>query len=134
MDEGFEEDKNIEVVKAKPEKQVLDLEDECFEDDIEYEKSELLTNVKKFFEEFSEKNPDLKEGVEQFLQKAESYTLEEETKERGVNFEQASLRWQEEQAKDDMLSSCATEASQEEIKLEGEEHTDDALGYNEIMV
>lgn len=133
VDEGFGESENIESIEAKSEKQVLDLEDEGFEDDIEYEKAELLTGVKKFFEEFSEKNPDLKEDIEQFLQKAESYTLEE-IKERVVNFEQASLRWQEEQAKDDMLSSCATEASQEEIKLEGEEHTDDALGYNEIMV
>ncbi|MGI4752660.1 MAG: hypothetical protein ACRYE8_02890 [Janthinobacterium lividum] len=130
MDEGFEEDKNIEVIKAKPEKQVLDSDDEGFEDDIEYEKAELLTDINK---EFSEKNLNLEEDTEQFLQKAENYTLEE-VKERVVNFEQASLKWLEEQAKDDMLSSCATEASQEEIKLEGEEHTDDALGYNEIMV
>ena len=133
MDEGFGESENIESIEAKSEKQVLDLEDEGFEDDIEYEKAELLTGVKKFFEEFSEKNPDLKEDIEQFLQKAESYTLEE-VKERIVNFEQASLKWQEEQAKDDMLSSCATEALKEDIELEGEEHTDDAIGYNEIMV
>lgn len=33
-----------------------------------------------------------------------------------------------------MLSSCAIEALKEDIELEGEEHTDDALGYNEIMV
>lgn len=79
-----------------------------------------------------EKNPDLKEDIEQFLQKAKSYTLEE-VKERVVNFEQASLKWQEEQAKDDMLSSCAIEALKEDIELEGEEHTDD-VGYNEIMV
>lgn len=134
IDEGFGESENIESIEAKSEKQVLDLEDEGFEDDIEYEKAELLTVVKKFFEEFSEKNPDLKEDIEQFLQKAESYTLEE-VKEQVVNFEQASLKWQEEQAKDDILSSCTMEeASQEEIKLEGEEHTDDALGYSEIMV
>ncbi|ABE04923.1 Patatin-like phospholipase [Rickettsia bellii RML369-C] len=81
---------------------------------------------------FMEKNPDLKEDIEQFLQKAKSYTLEE-VKERVVNFEQASLKWQEEQAKDDMLSSCAIEALKEDIELEGEEHTDD-VGYNEIMV
>jgi len=119
--------------------QTIDLIDGGFEgsDEIESEKEELLTDVKKFLNEFSEKNPELKGDIEQFLQKAENYTLEE-IKGGIVSFEQASSKWQEEQNKEDMLSSCSMEscsmeALKEEMSLEGEEHTDDAPGYNEIV-
>ncbi|WP_010421939.1 patatin-like phospholipase family protein [Rickettsia helvetica] len=135
IDEGFEEEENIENNKEainKPIAQALDSDDEGFEEDTEYEKEELLTGIKKFFNAFSEQNPTLKNDIDNFLQKAENYTLEE-IKECIVSFEKASLKWQSEQNNLDVFSSCSMEALKEDITLEGEEHTDDVPGYNEIV-
>jgi len=102
--------------------------DESFEanNDIEYEKEELLTAITKLLNEFSEKNPDLKKDIDQFLQKAENYTLEE-IKGCVVSFEQASLKWQEEQ---NILNSCGMESLKEDMDLEG---IDDEVSNHEIL-
>jgi len=133
IDEGFAEEENIENNKEavnKPIAQSLDSDDEGFEDDnVGYEKEELLTGIKNFFNKFSESNPELKQDIDVFLNKVENYTLEE-IKEGIVSFEQASLKWQNEQNNLDVFSSCSMEALKEEIDLEG---IDDEVSNHEIF-
>ncbi|ABV73308.1 hypothetical protein A1E_01815 [Rickettsia canadensis str. McKiel] len=131
-DEGFEEEENIENNQEtinKPITQALEPDDEGFEEDTEYEKEELLTGIKKFLNAFSEQNPTLKNDIDNFLQTAENYTLNE-IKECIVSFEQASLKWQAEQKKHDVFSSCSMEALKEEMNLEG---IDDEVLNHEII-
>ncbi|EER22505.1 MULTISPECIES: patatin-like phospholipase family protein [spotted fever group] len=136
IDENFEEDENIENNNEAINKtiaQALDSDDEGFEEDPEYEKDELLNDIKKFLNAFSKQNPTLKTDIDNFLQKAENYTLEE-IKECIISFEQASSKWQSEPNNLDVFSSCSMEALKEDIiTLEGEEHTDNVPGYNEIV-
>ncbi|MCX4080048.1 patatin-like phospholipase family protein [Rickettsia rhipicephali] len=135
IDEGFEEEENIEnneEIVNKPIAQSLVFDDEGFKEDTKYEKEELLIGIKKFLNAFSEQNPTLKNDIDNILQKAENYTLEE-IKGCIVSFAQTSLKWQNEQNNRDVFSSCSIEALKEDITLEGEEHTDDVPGYNEIM-
>lgn len=132
IDEGFEEEENIENNKEainKPIAQALESDDKGFEEDTEYEKEELLTGIKKFLNAFSEQNPTLKNDIDNFLQKAENYTLKE-IKGCIVSFEQASLKWQAEQNNLDVFSSCSMEALKEEIDLEG---IDDEVSNHEIL-
>lgn len=131
IDEGFAEEENIEHNKEainKPIAQALDSDDEGFEDDnVGYEKEELLAGIKEFFNPFIEKNPEAKADIENFLHEIKNWTLEEI--ENGiVSFKEASLKWQAEQNSLDVLSSCSMEALKEDITLEGEEYTDDVPG------
>ncbi len=132
IDEGFEEEDiaNNEDAVNTPIVQALDSDDEGFEDDnVRYEKEELLIGIKKFLDAFSEQNPTLKNDIDNFLQKAENYTLEE-IKGCIVSFEQASLKWQAEQNSLDVFSSCSMEALKEEMDLEG---IDDEVSNHEIV-
>jgi uncharacterized protein len=132
IDEGFEEEniENNEETINKPIAQSLDSDDEGFEDDnVGSEKEELLIGIKKFLNAFSEQNPTLKNDIDNFLHKAENYTLAE-IKGCIVSFEQASLKWQAEQNSLDVFSSCSMEVLKEEIDLEG---IDDEVQSHEIV-
>ncbi|HJD56038.1 MAG TPA: patatin-like phospholipase family protein [Rickettsia endosymbiont of Pyrocoelia pectoralis] len=119
------------VNKEQVANQAQEIQDEGYESDTEadYGKEELLSGIKKFLNEFSKENPELKENIDYFLQKAENYTLEEIEK-CIIEFGQESLRLQEEQFKADMLSSCSMEALKEEMDLEG---IDDEVTNHEIL-
>lgn len=153
-DEGFEEGEDIENnedaankpapnedaankpvpnedTANKPAPQILDSDDEGFEGDDneeEYSKEELLLGMRKFLNEFSEKNPELKNDIDSFLDKAKDHTLKE-IEMYIINFKQASLKLQNEQNKD-CLISCSMEALKEEIDLEG---IDDEVTNHEIL-
>jgi patatin-like phospholipase/acyl hydrolase len=132
IDESFEEEDiaNNEDAVNTPIAQALDSDDEDFEDDnVGYEKEELLIGIKKFLDAFSEQKPTLKNDIDNFLQKAENYTLEE-IKGCIVSFEQASLKWQNEQNNLDVFSNCSMEALKEEVDLAG---IDDEVSNHEIL-
>ena len=140
LDEGFAEEENIENNNEainKPIAQSLDSDDEGFADDnVGYEKEELVRVAENYLSNLIEKNPDIKEDVYAFLNRVKNCTSEE-IKEiienENITFTQASLKWQNEQNNLDVFSSCSMEALKEDITLEGEEHTDDVPGYNEIV-
>ncbi|HJD59476.1 MAG TPA: patatin, partial [Rickettsia endosymbiont of Omalisus fontisbellaquei] len=140
IDEGFAEEENIENNNEainKPIAQSLDSDDEGFADDnVGYEKEELVRVAENYLSNLIEKNPDIKEDVYAFLNRVKNCTSEE-IKEiienENITFTQASLKWQNEQNNLDVFSSCSMEALKEDITLEGEEHTDDVPGYNEIV-
>ncbi|AAU04055.1 patatin-like phospholipase family protein [Rickettsia typhi] len=100
--------------------------------DIAHDKEEVLAGIKKFFDSFVEKNPETKIDIENFLNEIQNYTLEE-IKNCIVSFKLASSKWQDTQNNLDVFSSCSMQALKEDISLEGEEHTDDVPGYNEIV-
>ena len=110
--------------------QSVSSDDEDFEDDnVGYEKEELLIGIKKFFNPFIEKNPEAKADIENFLHEIKNWTLEE-IENAIVSFKEASLKWQAEQNSLDVFSSCSMEALKEEMDLEG---IDDEVSNHEIL-
>ncbi|AFE53024.1 patatin B1 precursor (pat1) [Rickettsia prowazekii str. GvV257] len=126
----FDSYSNVDdITDIVPIAQALDSQDI---QDIDTDKEEILEGIKNFFDSFIAKNPETKADIAHFLNETENYTLEE-MKNYIVSFKLASSKWQDTQNNLDIFSSCSMQALKEDIDLEGEEHTDDVPGYNEIV-